>query len=317
MDVFLMRQDSWARFLHHTYVIKYCFLLCCMTHLNTNEFDLKRFSSQTLNNIVPFLCFRCAHGFFRWVLSAQGPVLRGICLNREKCAVVSKAGVPGSPSCVCPLGSQASAARSRKTPLASPTTLAPMAGSAHSSPTTSTNASVPVDGQVRSLSHFLSLFVPLSLFERIKHYFSKVLNWHFDSFVIVFVLLLTFSPQVSIVSKRIHVCPAHVPTVVSAMLCPIVNSLVPVLLVTMAPVVSMTQMSVPSPHLCARTKVCALIPQAHIDVTANPALLASTARRITCPAFHPPVSMVEPAEQWQTQLIYATACQVSSLGEEI
>ncbi len=139
--------------------------------------------------------------------------------------------------------SQASAARSRKTPLASPTTLAPMAGSAHSSPTTSTNASVPVDGQVRSLSHFLSPFVPLSLF---------------DSFVIVFVLLLTFSPQVSIVSKRTHVCPAHVPTVVSAMLCPIVNSLVPVLLVTMAPVVSMTQMSVPSPRLCARTKVLCL-----------------------------------------------------------
>ncbi len=103
MDVFLMRQDSWARFLHHTFVIKYCFLLCCMTHLNTNEFDLKRFSSQTLNNIVPFLCFRCAHGFLGEYCQHKDPCYVGYCLNGGECAV-SKAGVPGSPSCVCPLG---------------------------------------------------------------------------------------------------------------------------------------------------------------------------------------------------------------------
>ncbi len=43
----------------------------------------------------------------------------------------------------------------------------------------------------------------------------------------------------------------------------------------------------------------------------------SAARRFMCPAIHPPAIIVEPASRWQTQLIYATACQVSSLGEEM
>lgn len=144
-----------------------------------------------------------------------------------------------------------------------------------------------------------------------------VWNSHIDDFVVVFVLRSTLSPQVSIVSKRTHVCLAHVPTVVTAMLCPTTNSLVPVFLVTKAPVVSMTQMSVPPSHLCARTEACVWTPQAHIDATANPALPAPTARTFTCLAFHPPASMVEPVDRWRTQLMSATVCQVSSLIKEI
>ncbi len=45
--------------------------------------------------------------------------------------------------------------------------------------------------------------------------------------------------------------------------------------------------------------------------------LASAARRFMCPAIRPRAIIVEPASRWQTQLIYATACQVSSLGEEM
>ncbi len=319
MDAILMRQDSWARFLHHTYVIKYCFLLCCMTHFKTNEFDLKLFSSQTLNNIVPFLCFRCAPGFLGKYCQHKDPCYVGYCLNGGECTV-SVDGVPGSPSCVCPLGFTGQRCEIQKNSTCFPNNPCTNGGKCSLLPNNQYKCQC-----ARGWTGQISLSLPISVCPSVtfwknknkKHYFSKVLNSHSDSFVIVFVLLLTFSPQVSIVSKRTHVCPARVPTVVSAWLCPIVNSLVPVLLVTMAPVVSMTQMSVPSPRLCARTKAFVWIPQAHIDVTANPALPASTARRITCPAFHPPASMVEPAGRRQTQLIYATACQVSSLGEEI
>lgn len=144
-----------------------------------------------------------------------------------------------------------------------------------------------------------------------------VWNSHIDYFVVVFVLRSTLSPQVSIVSKRTHVCLAHVPTVVNAVLSPTISSLVIVLVVTKAPVVSMTQMSVPPPHLYARTEACVWTPQAHIDATANPALPAPTARTFTCLAFHPPASMVEPVDRWRIQLMSATVCQVSSLIKEI
>lgn len=130
--------------------------------------------------------------------------------------------------------------------------------------------------------------------------------------ILLFLFYVTLSPQVSVVSKRIHVCLAHVPTVVTAILCPTANSLVPVLLVTMAPIVSMTQMSVPPPHLCARTKACVWTSQVHIDATANLALPAPTVRMFTYLAFHLPASMVEPVDRWRTRLMYATVCQVSS-----
>ncbi len=58
--------------------------------------------SRTPSNHVS-VCFRCAPGFSGEYCQHKDLCYVGYCLNGGECAV-SKAGVPGSPSCVCPLG---------------------------------------------------------------------------------------------------------------------------------------------------------------------------------------------------------------------